>query len=197
LTFNLAEHSCSWLLTWLNFLFSLIWTPVACNTVLNFYGLKFNDHYTVDGSYLTSSWALHTIKLVCDPLKDQTELFTKWLDYSWSYNLNLAERSTRVTAQLEYLDHVMIICSWFLQYNSVVFDPISSQPLKTYSTLSSAHTSQVSAYSIKFKVTNLDYIRVTHGWRFCHNSITIISISTVITPSSDRFSSDYFKWFTL
>ena len=40
------------------------------------------------------------------------------------------ERFNRVTALLEYLDLAPITCSWFSQYNSVVFDPISSQPLK-------------------------------------------------------------------
>ena len=37
-----------------------------------------------------------------------------------------------MTALLEYLNHTLINCSWFLQY---YFDPISSQPLKDYSTL--------------------------------------------------------------
>jgi len=53
-----------------------------------------------------------------------------------------------VAALLEYLDHALIKCSWFLQHNLVVFDPISSQPLKGYSTSASAQTFQVSAYFI-------------------------------------------------
>jgi len=53
-----------------------------------------------------------------------------------------------VTALLEYLDRVLIPYSWFLQYNSVVFNSISSQPLTGYTTLTSAHTFQVLAYSI-------------------------------------------------
>ena len=47
-----------------------------------------------------------------------------------------------MTALLEYLNRALIICSRFLQYNLVVFDPISSQPLKGYSNLTSAHTFQ-------------------------------------------------------
>ena len=49
------------------------------------------------------------------------------------------------------------------------------------------------------------WISITHSWHFCHNSITITSISfkpqkvciTLITLSSYWFSSDSLKWFAL
>jgi len=50
------------------------------------------------------------MELVCGPLKYQTELFTQRLDCSWSYTLNLAECSNRVTSLLEYLDRTLITC---------------------------------------------------------------------------------------
>ena len=54
-----------------------------------------------------------------------------------------------MSALLEYLSRALITCSWFLQYNSVVFDLIPFQLLKGYPILISAHIYQVSAYSIK------------------------------------------------
>ena len=48
----------------------------------------------------------------------------------------------------------------------VVFDPISSQPLKGYSTSTGAHIfSRLPSREVKaifFRVTNLDYAHVTH-----------------------------------
>ena len=48
-----------------------------------------------------------------------------------------------MTTLLEYLDHALITCSWFSQYNSVIFNPIPTQSIKGYSTLTSAHIYQV------------------------------------------------------
>jgi len=52
----------------------------------------------------------------------------------------------------------------------------------------------------KFKLKNLDYAHVTHGWRFCHNSMIFILIffkpqkvyATLIAPTSNGFSNDSF-----
>ena len=76
---------------------------------------------------------------------------------------------------LEYLNHTLITCSRFSQDNSVVFDPIPSQSLKGYFTLTSAHAYQVSVYSIKQSAKveanflshyNFDYAHVTLSWKF-------------------------------
>jgi len=56
--------------------------------------------------------------------------------------LNVAKRSNRVTALLEYLNSALITCSLFSHYNSVVFNLISSQSLTGSSTLIIAHEFQ-------------------------------------------------------
>ena len=61
---------------------------------------------------------------------------------------NLAEYSNKATALLEYLYCTLITCSWYLNHHSFVFDPIFSQSLKGYSTLTSANAFQISAYSL-------------------------------------------------
>ena len=54
--------------------------------------------------------------------------------------LTAAENFNMMTALIEYLDCTLITCSWFSNYISVVFNPISSQSLKGASTLTSVHT---------------------------------------------------------
>ena len=51
------------------------------------------------------------MELVCDPLKDQTELsYSKFIVADVSLN---PECSNKVIALLDYLDLVPITCNWF------------------------------------------------------------------------------------
>ena len=113
LNFNLVELSTWWTE------FSTWWLLTLLNSLLETFSLA----KLMNSWLLTSSWTLHTMEFVCGPLKYQTELFTQWLDCSWSNTLNLAKCSNRATSLLGYLNHALITCSWFLQYNSIVFDP--------------------------------------------------------------------------
>ena len=98
---------------------------------------------------------------------------------------NLIELSIECSNRVNCTIRVSQSCTdWFSQYNSV-FYPIASQPLKVillwlvhiHSKFQLILFSGLPGRDMEsnfFKVINLDYARVTHGWRFCHNSITII-----------------------